>query len=97
MQEQRNVGDPGDDKHEQGERKHKDSEGRRHREGGGDEVAIEVLADIPPIPIVLLREEERVQGQRVDTLTRAVSEEQPLPACVTGELPAHLWLDDTYS
>ena len=98
MAKQRNVADTSDDEHEHRQGEDKDSESRRHHEGRGDEVAIEVLLDIVPVPIVLLREVKRIQGQRVDRLTRTVSEEQPLPACSTGELhDTGSSFDDTHS
>ena len=98
MAKQRNVADASNDEHEQGQGEDKDSEGRGDREGGSDEVAVEVLADIVPVSVVLLGEVERVQSQRVDRLTGAVSEEEPLPTCGTGELrPACSLSRETYS
>ena len=80
VHQERNIADAGDDKHEQRDGEDGHGECRRHRESGGNVVAIEVLADIVPFTVILLREVEGVEGQSVDGLARSVSEEKPFPA-----------------
>ena len=77
---QRNIADTSDDEHQEGDGEDEHGEGRGHRKGRGDEITVEVLRDIIPVALLLLGEIERVQGQRVDRLTRTVGEEKPLPA-----------------
>ena len=77
---QRNVADTSDDEHQEGDGEDEHGEGRGHRKGRGDEVTVEVLRDIIPVALLLLGEIERIQGQRVDRLTRTVGEKKPLPA-----------------
>ena len=80
VHQQRDVANTSHDKTEEGDGKDGDSESGRHSEGGGDIVAVEVLANVVPRPVVLFGEVERVKGQRVNGLARAISKEKPLPA-----------------
>ena len=77
---QRNIADTSDDEHQEGDGEDEHGESRGHRKGRCDEVTVEVLRDIIPVALLLLGEIERIQGQRVDRLTRTVGEEKPLPA-----------------
>ena len=80
VHQQRDVANTGDDKTEEGDGKDGDGESGRHSKGGGDIVAVEVLANVVPRPVVLFGEVERVKGQRINGLAGAISEEKPLPA-----------------
>ena len=81
-----NVAETGNDEHQERDSENEDGESRRHSKGRSEEVAIEVLLDIPPsIALVLFGEVERVQCQGIDGLTRTVGEEQALPALESEE------------